>query len=178
MTEANEEIPNEIQLYSEKKKKLLAKKEWTELTRKLLHIQDLSAHELVELYRTLRSNENPFFSQERRHKEYIVQQLRNERLARHGKNPDEWVFSSNVQPENYSSGNKEGFTEEDMAKWQKIFPEGLEFFVIQGQILPGSEYKPDEPFSIKDQVWEIYIKEKPKELESKQLIPKINETNE
>lgn len=148
-----------------KKRKLRTRKAWMENAEKLKDLTKLSPQEVIGVLKFLDGRANPFISEERRINEDITHALRDEKLRRMGLNPEDWTYFTSSQPTELKAGSIDvPFTEEDMARWNQRLPEGMELFVMQGEISPTSDIdrsRGREPFISIPHFWEIYTRIKP-----------------
>lgn len=149
-----------------KKRPLRTKKGWLEMGKRIMKgLANLTPEEALETMQYLDQRFNPNITEEERMNASTVFALRAERLRRMGINPEEWTYFTSSQPEKFRAGHTdEPFAETDMAHWNQQLPEGMELFVVQGEISSTSE--PDrrngrETFVTIPHFWEIYIRIKP-----------------
>lgn len=166
-----------------KKRPLRTKKRWMEMGQRILNgLANLTPEEAIQTLQYLDQRFNPHITEAERVDADTVYALRSERLRRMGVNPDEWTLFSYTQPAALTANNMDAqFTEEDMKRWSKQLPEGMELFVIQGEISPTSG--PDrrngrEPFVTIPHFWEIYTKIKPEGQISEPVSPQIGTPQE
>lgn len=152
----------------ERKRKLPTKTEWRKQAEKMKNPKALTAQELVELHRFLGDSNNPFKTESERQDAGTVNALRHEVLRRHGLNPEEWVFYTMTQPHRTIPNTAGPLTAKDIERLSRMLPEGIEMFVNQGAIHTTSELdrqRGREPFITLQNTWEIYIREKPAQIE-------------
>lgn len=165
MTEEN--LPKGYEPSLKKEQKLPSKKRWSEMVEEMIAITpDTDPTEAFRTIAQIKMSQNPHIPSERRQRYKTVEALRQKQLQLQGLNSDEWAYYTSAQPNEFRAHNtKAPFTELDMERWSSRLPKGLELFVIQGEITPGSEYTEEiNPIKRIDHFWEIYVRIKPIEL--------------